>query len=91
MKELSDETGVRISVELGLQTASYRTLERINRGHGLAEFIRASLACQQYGFAVCAHVILNLPWDSRTDVADDSENRYPRSAWTAQNSTPSTF
>lgn len=73
MKALSAETGIQMSVELGLQTANYHTLEKINRGHGLAEFIRAALACRQYGFAVCAHVILNLPWDSRTDVAETAK------------------
>ncbi len=70
MQKLSEETGISMSVELGLQTANYHTLQKINRGHTLAEFIQAVNACKKYGFAVCTHVILNLPWDDREDVRE---------------------
>ncbi|MDO5041597.1 MAG: TIGR01212 family radical SAM protein, partial [Peptoniphilus sp.] len=30
---------VMVTLELGLQTANYRTLKKINRGHGTAEFV----------------------------------------------------
>lgn len=65
---LSKKTGINISIELGLQTVNYRTLEKINRGHTLAEFIDAVLTIKKYGFDVCAHVILNLPWDTDADA-----------------------
>lgn len=70
MREIGEELKIQMSVELGLQTANWHTLAKINRGHGLAEFVRAVLRCKQYGFAVCAHVILNLPWDAREDVCE---------------------
>ena len=70
MKAIRESTGIEMSVELGLQTANWHTLAKINRGHGLAEFIRAVLNCKRYDFSVCAHVILNLPWDDREDVCE---------------------
>ena len=54
-------------MELGLQTANYHTLEKMNRGHTLAAFIDAALMIRPYGFDICTHVILNLPGDDRED------------------------
>lgn len=73
MLELSHATGINMSIELGLQTANYHTLKKINRGHGLAEFVRAVILCKKYGFSVCAHAILNLPWDDREDVKETAK------------------
>ncbi len=70
LKELSDSTGIRISIELGLQTVNYKTLKKINRGHSLAEFIDAVKIIQKYGFDICTHLILNLPWDDMDDVTE---------------------
>ncbi len=67
---LSQSTGINISIELGLQSINHKTLARINRGHSLAEFIDANYVIQKYGFDVCAHLILNLPWDDISDVAE---------------------
>ena len=57
-------------LELGLQSISHRTLKKINRGHTLAEFIDAVLRCKKYGLEVCAHLILNLPWDDDSDAVE---------------------
>lgn len=65
--------GLGITVELGLQTCNYRTLEQMDRGHTLAEFIDAVLAVRSFGFEVCAHVILNLPGDELADVAETAK------------------
>ena len=70
LAKISKEYSTDISVELGLQSVNCRTLERINRGHGLAEFIDCVLAVKGYEFDVCAHIIPDLPWDSREDVVD---------------------
>ena len=67
------EKGLDITIELGLQTVNYHTLKKINRGHTLAEFIDAVLRVRKHGFAVCAHVILNLPWDDLTDVEENAK------------------
>lgn len=70
LKELSDSTGISISIELGLQTVNYKTLAKINRGHSLAEFIEAVNLIHKYGFDICTHLILNLPWDDMDDVTE---------------------
>lgn len=70
LKKISEENGINISIELGLQSVNYKTLKKINRGHTLAEFIDAVQTVHKYGFEVCAHLILNLPWDDMEDVAE---------------------
>ncbi|WP_036728686.1 MULTISPECIES: TIGR01212 family radical SAM protein [Peptoniphilus] len=59
-----------ITLELGLQTANYRTLKKINRGHGLAEFIDGVNRAKKRNIRVCTHVILNLPYDDEIDVIE---------------------
>lgn len=70
---IREETGRAISVELGLQTVNYKTLDAVNRGHGLAEFIDATVRLKQYGFRTCAHVIVNLPWDDVRDTVETAK------------------
>lgn len=73
LKEIADEKKLDIIIELGLQTVNYHTLKKINRGHTLAEFIASALRIKKYGFEVCAHIILNLPWDDVTDVIENAK------------------
>ena len=70
LAEFSKKTGYDICIELGLQTVNYKTLARINRGHSLAEFIDAVLTVKKFGFDICAHIILNLPWDTIDDCVE---------------------
>lgn len=70
---VKEHHNIEISIELGLQTVNYHTLIRINRGHTLAEFIDATMRIKKRGFPICAHVILNLPWDDMTDVIECSK------------------
>ncbi len=71
MDAIQRETGIQMNIELGLQTVNYHTLDRIGRGHGLAEFLDAVLMIKEYkGFTICAHVILNLPGDDRNDACE---------------------
>jgi radical SAM protein (TIGR01212 family) len=70
---ISDSFNMDITFELGLQTVNYHTLERINRGHTLGEFIDASLRIKKYPFDLCAHVILNLPWDTTLDAIEGAK------------------
>ncbi|OPJ55941.1 TIGR01212 family radical SAM protein [Alkalithermobacter paradoxus] len=72
LKDLQEE-GINISIELGLQTVNYHTLNKINRGHTLAEFIDAILRIKKYGFETCAHLILNLPGDTIDDVIESAK------------------
>lgn len=70
LKGIKETYGVDIYLEYGLQSVNYHTLEKINRGHGMAEFIDAVLRTKRYGFSVCAHMIVNLPWDTMTDTIE---------------------
>lgn len=65
--------GSEITIELGLQTCNYHTLQKMNRGHSLAEFIDAVLMIRNYGFDICAHVILNLPGDELPDSIETAK------------------
>ncbi len=71
--DISNTYHVDINIELGLQTANYHTLDFINRGHGLAEFIDAVLRIKKYPFTICTHVILNLPEDSMRDTIETAK------------------
>ena len=70
LADIRDRYGVDICVELGLQSVNYHSLQKINRGHTLAEFLDAVLRIRAYGLQSCAHLILNLPWDDMTDVIE---------------------
>lgn len=73
LRDIQKEYHVDINIELGLQSANYHTLDAINRGHGLAEFIDAVLRIQKYSFTICAHVILNLPQDTIRDAVETAK------------------
>ncbi len=73
LADLRHREGVEISLELGLQTVNYHTLNKINRGHTLGEFIDAVLNIKKHGFKICAHLILNLPWDDMDDVIENAK------------------
>lgn len=64
------EKGIDVEIELGLQSININTLNRINRGHGLAEFIEAVTRIKRHGFTICAHLIGNLPWDTEADFIE---------------------
>lgn len=72
-KYISEKYNINISFELGLQTVNYKTLTKINRGHTLAEFIDATINIHNFGFEICAHIILNLPWDSIEDTIETAK------------------
>lgn len=73
MAEIKETYGVDILVEFGLQTVNYKTLQKINRGHTLAEYIDAMMMIQAYPFRNCTHVILDLPWDTMEDVIETAK------------------
>lgn len=70
LQDIRERFNVDIYLEYGLQSVNYHTLEKINRGHGLAEFIDAILRTKKYGISTCAHMILNLPWDTMDDTVE---------------------
>jgi len=54
-------------MEYGLQSASDRTLELINRGHDVETFSRAVGLTSTFGLRICAHVIIGLPGEDMDD------------------------
>ena len=57
-----------IWIEYGLQSASDKTLELINRGHDVQCFKDAVRDTLNRGIKICAHVILGLPGETRSDI-----------------------
>ena len=55
------ERGLDVWVELGLQSAHDRTLQRINRGHSVACFADAYGILAEQGIKIAVHLILGLP------------------------------
>lgn len=70
LAEVSAAKNIDFCVELGLQTVNYKTLDKINRGHDLAQYIDAVLRIKKYGLLCCTHVILDLPWDDDQDMIE---------------------
>lgn len=73
LKDIQEKYNKDIYIELGLQSVNYHTLEKINRGHSMAEFIDAVLRIKRYGFNVTTHMILNLPWDTMEDTIEGAK------------------
>lgn len=53
--------GLEVWLELGLQSAFDETLERVNRGHTLAEYRDTAEAARARGIPLCTHLIIGLP------------------------------
>lgn len=73
LKTFSEKNNVTITIELGLQTVNYKILEKINRGHTLAEYLNCSMKIKSYGFLLCTHIILNLPESDMYDVLETAK------------------
>jgi uncharacterized protein len=59
--------GYEVWLELGLQSANDKTLQRINRGHGYAAYADAVERAHRRGIKVCAHLIVGLPGEVPMD------------------------
>lgn len=73
LKEVESRYDIDIIIELGLQTVNYHSLKKLNRGHGLSEYLDSMNRIKDYGFRVCTHMILDLPWDNMDDVIEGSK------------------
>lgn len=73
LKTFQADRGRDIVLEFGLQTPNYHSLLKLNRGHTLAEYIDGVRRVKKYGFTVCTHLILNLPWDTMDDVIESAK------------------
>lgn len=55
-------------MEYGLQSAHDKTLEIINRGHNVAQFVDAVERSKGRGINICAHIILGLPRETKEEM-----------------------
>lgn len=73
LETLKRDKETDIVIELGLQTVNYHTLEVLNRGHGLAEFIDAVLSIKKFNLELCVHYIVDIPMDKLLDVTEGAK------------------
>jgi radical SAM protein (TIGR01212 family) len=66
LESLRDET--MLWIELGLQSAHDRSLQRTCRHHTVSDSRRAISRLQRRGISVCGHVILGLPGESQAEM-----------------------
>ncbi|MGM0466956.1 MAG: TIGR01212 family radical SAM protein [Acidobacteriota bacterium] len=57
-------------IELGVQSIHKKSLEYMNRGHGLFDTVDAILSLKNRGINVCGHFILGLPGEDLEDMAE---------------------
>ncbi len=55
-------------LELGLESMHDKTLQWVNRGHGLREFLDAVERSKTRGLRLCAHLILGFPYERREEI-----------------------
>ena len=58
------DQGMEVWLELGLQSAFDTSLVRVNRGHGLKEYVDTCKAARRRGIPVCTHLIVGMPGES---------------------------
>ncbi|MEJ2454609.1 MAG: TIGR01212 family radical SAM protein [Candidatus Thiodiazotropha sp.] len=64
------ERGHEIWLELGLQSAFDKTLDRVNRGHGFAEYADTVKRARRRGIQLCTHLIAGLPGENGRHCRD---------------------
>lgn len=57
-------------IEYGLQSSHDNTLKFLNRGHSYKDFADTVALTKVFGISVCAHVILGLPHETRSDIIE---------------------
>jgi len=60
-------------VELGLQTAHDKTLDRINRGHSREQFEESFRLLRDAGVKIASHLIFGLPGEDREQILESVE------------------
>lgn len=67
------DKGLEIWVEYGLQSANFESLKKINRGHGVSDFVDAVLRTKRRPLKVTAHIIVGLPWETEDDFYETAK------------------
>ncbi len=55
------QQGFEVWLELGLQSAFDKTLDRVNRGHHFKDYVDVIKRAKPYGLQICTHLIVGLP------------------------------
>ncbi len=58
-----------ITLEFGLESINDLTLEKINRGHSVKDFIDAVILTDKYKIKIGVHLIFGLPWDDAPEYS----------------------
>jgi radical SAM protein (TIGR01212 family) len=66
LAELAERT--YLWLEVGLESMYDRTLDWVNRGHGLREYLDAVARAKARRLRLCTHLILGFPGESRADM-----------------------
>lgn len=75
------QTKVDIWVELGLQSASDKTAERINRGYTLDVYRRATALLSAFGIPFVSHMIIGLPGEGEDEAVATAREIIDSGAW----------
>lgn len=73
LSEIQNKEKISITIELGLQSSNDNTLKILNRHHTVEDFKVATDLIHKYGIKVCAHLIIDLPWDNTEDILNLSK------------------
>ncbi|NIA22974.1 MAG: TIGR01212 family radical SAM protein [Proteobacteria bacterium] len=60
-------------LELGLESASIKTLWKIGRMHGVASFVESVTRIKKHNLKICAHIIFGLPYDNSGDMLESAK------------------
>ena len=64
------DEGLDVWVELGLQSAHDKTLQRINRGHSVEDFRQAYMMLKERGIKMAVHLIFGLPGEGMDEIIE---------------------
>ena len=67
------EKGLEVWIEYGLQSVHYKTLKKINRGHGLWEVFDAINRTRKKGLNVSLHTIIGLPKETKDEIMETAK------------------
>ena len=58
---------------MGVQTIHNKTLNKIHRGHGISDIVRAINLIKRKNINLCAHIILGLPGETYKDMIETAK------------------
>lgn len=58
------QQGFEVWLELGLQSAFNKTLDRVNRGHYFEDYVDTVRRAKHYELQICTHLIIGLPGEN---------------------------